>query len=60
MPSSKARKVLISISFVGSSNKRTFASVFKVIARCKRFLSPPDKIPTFLFWSDPLKLNFDK
>ena len=59
-PSSKARSVLISKSFVGSSSKSTFPSSFKVIARCKRLRSPPESMETFLFCSPPPKLNRDK
>ena len=42
-PSSNARNVFTSMSFVGSSRSSTLASDFRFNARCKRFLSPPDK-----------------
>ena len=56
-PSSKARKVLTSMSLVGSSSKSTLAHDLSVKARCKRFLSPPDNIPQRFSWSFPLKLK---
>src|SRR5690606_12067381 len=59
-PSSKARSVLMSKSFVGSSRSKAFPSSFKVIARCSLLRSPPEREETFLFCSLPEKLNLLK
>ena len=46
-PSSRARNVFTSISFVGSSSNSTLASSFNAKAKCKRLRSPPDNTPHF-------------
>ena len=46
-PDSRALKVSTSRSFVGSSRSKTLLPVFKTFAKWTRFLSPPERSPTF-------------
>mmetsp|Transcript_27247 Transcript_27247/g.45582 ORF Transcript_27247/g.45582 Transcript_27247/m.45582 type:complete len:216 (-) Transcript_27247:339-986(-) len=54
--SSSDRRVSTSRSFVGSSSMSTLPPLLRVLASCRRFLSPPESEPTFFCWSAPEKL----
>src|SRR5258706_4393529 len=55
--SSSARRVLMSRSLVGSSNKRRLPPCFTAMATWVRLRIPPESSLTFFCWSVPLKLN---
>src|SRR5690606_40754510 len=59
-PSSKALRVFTSKSLVGSSSSNTLPSSLRVMARCSRLRSPPERVDTFLFCSLPEKLKRER
>ena len=55
--SSSARSVSTSRSLVGSSSSSTLPPERRSLARCRRLRSPPESLPTFFCWSEPLKFH---
>ena len=55
--SSSARSVSTSRSLVGSSSSSRLPPLLSSLARCSRFRSPPERMPTFFCWSAPRKSN---